>query len=229
MKFLVIEDQPLLREILSTALTEAGFNVFAFESAEAFYEQDITLKDFNVAIIDISLPGMDGLELSSQLRQAWPHLGIIMLTMHKTIEKKLQGYEAGVDIYLTKPIQNEELIATSKALIKRLSSISEPENSMLNFDPVKQKVFFDSDSYEGLSFKEAKTLNAFLKAQNKQLEYWELLEINQLDFDDKGRKQLEVMVSRLRQKLTKLTNNPQTIQSIRGFGYQLTIAIKQVN
>lgn len=229
MNFVVIEDQQLLREILNNSLIEAGFNVWAFESAEDFYEQDISLNDFQVAVVDITLPGMSGLELSRQLRQAWPHLGIIILTMHKGIDKKLQGYDAGADFYLTKPIENQELVATCKALIKRVSPYLSADDTSLKFDPIKQKLSNNQQVSESLSYKEARTLNAFLHAQKYELEYWQLLELNQLDLDEKGRKQLEVMMSRLRQKLAKLIDTPHTIKSIRGYGYQLLVAITQAN
>ncbi|MBE0469826.1 MAG: response regulator transcription factor [Methyloprofundus sp.] len=227
MDFVVIEDQQLLREILNNTLIEAGFNVQAFESAEDFYAQDMSLNNVQMAIVDITLPGMSGLELSRQLRQAWPHLGIIILSMHKGIDKKLQGYAAGADFYLTKPIENQELVATCKALIKRVSPNLTTDDTVLEFDPIKQKLTNNQKVSESLSYKEARTLNAFLHAQKYQLEYWQLLELNQLELDEKGRKQLEVMISRLRHKLEKLIDTPHTIKSIRGYGYQLLVAITQ--
>lgn len=226
MNFLIIEDQLTLREIIAQALSQSGFNVLAFETAEAFYAQQIELENIQVAIVDISLPGMSGLEFARQLREVGSHLGIIILTMHKTIEHKLKGYQAGADLYLTKPIDSEELLAACKALVNRLGSPLLDSDAKLLLDGLKQKILYGSKTLVTLSFKETRMLQAFLKAPEQQLEYWQLLELNKLSFDDKGRKQLEVAISRLRHKLTAIDPGIKAIQANRGFGYQLMLPMQ---
>ncbi|WP_172959733.1 response regulator transcription factor [Thiomicrorhabdus aquaedulcis] len=225
LRVLIVEDQLLIREILINCLESADYEVSAFESAEALCAVHQTYMHWQIAILDVSLPGMNGFEIAQKLRQACPGMGIIMLTMHDTIDKKVQGYESGADLYLTKPLESLELLAAIKALNKRLGLSDAGSQKILYLDVIKQKLFFDEHSVEVLSFKESKVLKAFIQAEEQTLEYWQLLELNQFTFDEKGRKQLEVMISRLRHKLTHLTGQTESIKSIRVHGYQLPISI----
>ncbi|MDR9499825.1 MAG: response regulator, partial [Hydrogenovibrio sp.] len=105
MSVLVIEDQALLREILVKNLTEEGYQVYAFESAEAYQEEEMDLNGkIQIAILDITLPGMSGLALSERLRNARSDLIIIILTMHGELDSKFKSLEAGANLYLTKPV-----------------------------------------------------------------------------------------------------------------------------
>ncbi|WP_198401094.1 response regulator transcription factor [Thiomicrospira microaerophila] len=233
MNILLVEDQPLIQQSLIHILESERYQVDAFESAEQALGHITPATDWPLAILDISLPGIDGITLAQRLRAIYPAIGIIMLTMHQDLDKKLQSYEAGADIFLSKPIAAEELIATIGSLTKRLRPSTEAEPDItpillanrLRFDPVKQKIWLRDGTVEALSLKEAKILNQFRMAKNQQLEYWELLETNQLDFDTKGRKQLEVIMSRLRQKLVRISERMDCLIALRGVGYKLTLEL----
>jgi DNA-binding response OmpR family regulator len=236
MNILLVEDQSLIRQSLTHILETHRYHVDAFESAELALNHITSTTHWPLAILDISLPGMNGIVLAQRLRSIYPAIGIVMLTVHQDLDKKLQSYEAGADIFLTKPIAAEELIATLGSLIKRLQKNS-PLNpqattqthqsdwieSKLRFDPIKQKIWREGGAIEALSIKEAKILNQFWMAKDQQLEYWELLELNKFDFDSKGRKQLEVNISRLRQKLVRISEKPDCLIALRGVGYKLTL------
>ncbi|WFE67810.1 response regulator transcription factor [Thiomicrospira sp. R3] len=224
MNILLVEDQLIISDSLVIILESKHYRVTAYDSAEAFLASESPINPFQLAILDISLPGIDGITLSKRLRAMNPNLGIIMLTMHKDLDRKLQSYEAGADLFLTKPVAAAELLAAIQSLAKRLQTEQPADN--LSFDPIKQKVQLNSGVSEALSYKEARILRALVETEHQQLEYWELLELNNLDFDGKGRKQLEVIMSRLRQKLTRISAKPDCLLAVRKIGYKLTLGIK---
>lgn len=225
MKILLVEDQLILSDVLVGVLESEGYQVDAYDSAEAFIDLDARLFVYQLAIIDISLPGMDGITLSKRLRSLNPRLGIIMLTMHKDLHRKLQSYEAGADLFLIKPVPSAELLAAIQSLVNRLKPIDCHESLALRFDPIKQKLTLEEKPSEALSFKETKILQALLRANQQQLEYWEILELLDLDLDNKGRKQLEVIMSRFRQKLVRASGLPDCLVAVRGKGYRLTLEV----
>ncbi|UQB42585.1 response regulator transcription factor [Thiomicrospira microaerophila] len=226
MNILLVEDQAIISESLVRVLESRHFQVMAYQSAEALMASDTEVLDCQLAIVDISLPGMDGITLSKRLRAMNPSLGIIILTMHKDLNHKLQSYEAGADLFLTKPVPAVELLAAIQSLVKRLKLTEIHEPLMLRFDPIKQKLTLGENFSEALSFKETKILQALLQAKQQQLEHWELLELNNLDLSNKGRKQLEVIMSRLRQKLVRISGLYDSLLAVRGMGYRLTLEIE---
>jgi DNA-binding response OmpR family regulator len=228
MNILLVEDQPLIRQSVTNVLNARSHSVSAFDSAEQLLNQVDDLQNWPLAILDISLPGMDGITLAKKLRTLNPAMGIVMLTVHQELDKKLQSYEAGADIFLTKPIASEELIATIANLEKRLKPSLPSQFEGLIFDPVKQKLLRADGVVEALSFKEAKVLYAFYQQTGNQLEYWELLDLVGLSFDTRGRKQLEVLMSRLRQKVARISNKSDSLIAMRGVGYKVTIRFRLV-
>lgn len=228
MNILLVEDQPLIRQSVTDVLNARSHRVSAFDSAEQLLAEVQDIQNWPLAILDISLPGMDGITLAKKLRALHPAMGIVMLTVHQALDKKLKSYEAGADIFLTKPIASEELIATIANLEKRLQPALPIQFQRLVFDPVKQKLLRGDGEVEALSFKEAKVLYAFYQKAEKQLEYWELLDLAGLSFDTRGRKQLEVLMSRLRQKMARISNKSDSLIAMRGVGYKVTISFQLV-
>jgi DNA-binding response OmpR family regulator len=134
LNILVFEDYLPLQTSLIEVLSKFGHHVQGIESAEAFDEE---AQDHNVdlVIIDVNLPGEDGFSLARRLHAVQPSLGIIILTAKTDATDKVTGYECGADIYLTKPVGFDELMAAVNALSRRLGKsaptvgafVSEPE------------------------------------------------------------------------------------------------------
>lgn len=221
-ELLLVEDHLALREMLKESLEEIGFQVFAFESAE----EAMTSFDkaaYSIAILDLNLPGEDGLYLAEHLRNSFPKIGVVMLTVRNQLSDKLLGYEAGADIYLPKPIAPEELHAAVHALVRRLPVV---DDSKLVLDYRAQKL---SCSQENVLLTEADTklLQVLAQSPKQELEYWALAEKLGLDLDsDKLRVNLEKRVSRLRSKFIELNLPSTTIKSIRNYGYKLAYSIR---
>ncbi|MDO9140741.1 MAG: response regulator, partial [Methylobacter sp.] len=123
MNIIVIEDHEVLREVTIAALQDMGHIVEGIESAEAL---PVLLEGFqaNIMVLDLNLPGEDGISLAQRLRKSHPEIGIIMVTARMELDDKLAGYQSGADIYLTKPTSIEELGAAVQALSRRLMTWS---------------------------------------------------------------------------------------------------------
>ena len=119
MNILVIEDHEALREVTLSALGEMGHKARGISSAEAL-PAELESCVPHILILDLNLPGEDGISLAGRLRRMRPEIGIIMVTARNELTDKISGYESGADIYLTKPTSLEELAAAVNALSRRI-------------------------------------------------------------------------------------------------------------
>lgn len=222
LKLLIVEDHTALRAMLSETLEALGYHVEAFESAELALEQ--WRQSADIALLDVNLPGEDGLYLAQQLRLDKPTLGVIVMSVRNQISDKVDGYNAGADIYLPKPIDPDELNAAIQALARR---IPQGSHSDLILEHATLQLTNQAQDSVTLSNDECRLLLALSQATERQQEYWELAETLDLDLDsDTLRSNLEKRISRLRKKLTQLQQPSTAIKTLRNKGYQLTIAVK---
>ncbi len=223
LKLLLVEDHLALREVFSESLTIQGHKVSAYGSAEEALESaDISALD--VALLDLNLPGEDGLYLASQLRMHAPHIGIIMITARNQTTDRLSGYQAGTDIYLTKPVSPEELNTAIQTVCRRIPHLNKADLT-LNF-ATGQLLNAEMDSVV-LSQEDSRLITLLAQAPEQKLEYWELAEYLDLDLDNSNlRSILEKRISRLRKKLSQLNQPSSSLKSVRGYGYKLNISVK---
>ena len=223
MKLLLVEDHELLREAVSDQLTMVGFDVSAFESVEEVVEQP--LDNWELAVLDVNLPGEKGTVLAQRLRQTHPKIGIVVFTVIKELTEKVSAYEAGADVYLTKPIDPEELVCVLNALAKRLNREKELLNAHSRFQLFIEGRLLTSISGNNvrLSVDEVQLLHALLLAPNKELETWQIMALLHKDHQDKAT--LEVFISRLRKKLVSLSGKQDVLQTLRNKGYRLSLDI----
>ena len=119
----IVEDEMILREELSFQLTHLGFEVHAFENAEQFYRY-LAVHPETMVVLDIGLTGEDGLSICRHLRSANAEMGIVFVTARSLREDRLIGLQAGVDAYLTKPVDIVELVLILRRLSLRLLKVS---------------------------------------------------------------------------------------------------------
>jgi DNA-binding response OmpR family regulator len=218
----VIEDNAILLDIIVEALRSAGHDVRGLAAAEDFDEQADALVD--IIIIDLNLPGEDGLQFARRIRKSQPRIGIIMVTARTLPAERIAGYRHGADIYLTKPTSMEELLSAVQALGMRLAP-SGIDPSQPRLDQRKLRVDYDNKSV-ALTDPEARILTALARAAGQRLEKWQLLEIAGSDDFSKGA--LEVRIARLRKKLEQIGLPDPSIRAIRNFGYQLCIQLQLI-
>lgn len=222
MRALIVEDEPTLREQLVSSLREQGFAIDQAEDGdEGLYLAENMPLD--IAIIDLGLPGRDGLSLIKSLRQKNLKYPVLILTARDTWEDKVDGLEAGADDYLTKPFHIEELLARVRALLRRTGGWSD---SVMHFDRLSidtraQQVKVDGNVIE-LTAYEYRVLSYLATNGGKVISKSTLLDHLYDEDTDRDPNILEVFIRRLRQKLDKDQSlNP--IETLRGRGYRLAL------
>lgn len=219
MRVLIVEDEIALLEQLSEKLTKQGFSVDSAQDGEdgLFLGKEY---DYDIAILDIGLPKMDGLELIEKLRAAKRNYPILLLTARSTWQDKVSGLNSGADDYLAKPFQFEELNARMNALIRRSSGHASPEVSYgpICLDTVKQNISANTSILDLTAF-EYKLFEYLLYHPDQVVSKTILTEhIYAQDFE-RDSNVIEVFVTRLRKKLTD-HDCQQCIETIRGRGYR---------
>lgn len=215
----VVEDHEALREMTVGVLASAGWHVRGFESAEALYE-GIGLKTIDIALLDLNLPGEDGLTLARRLREHQPNIGIVMLTVREGIEQRVSGYEHGADLYLPKPAAGAELIAAIAALARRLGPSSRLPAFVLDLAAGRLRGPAGSVS---LLEPEALLLRAFALAPEGKLETWQVYEI--LGEENASRGAIAIRITRLRKKLAEAGAPEEALRAVRNQGYRLFIGL----
>ena len=219
-KLAIIDDDQEILILLDEYLAKNGFEVEGFADGEAFLSRDVT--EFSLLILDIGLPGIDGLEICRRLRQT-SSIPILMLTAASDDLDRILGLELGADDYLGKPFNPRELLARIKALLRRTHADSEEEISddQIEINYAARKVSIAGTELE-LTGAEFDLLCVFHKNIGTVLsrnEIGELLHGRRVDPLDRS---IDTNVSRLRQKLSDHFEG-QIIQSVRGKGYVLLL------
>ena len=143
-KLAIIDDDLEIRQLLSQYLSQQGFEVVAYADGESFLQADMT--QFHLAVLDIGLPGMDGLDVCRNLRQT-SSLPVIMLTAASDDLDRILGLELGADDYMGKPFNPRELLARIKALLRRIQVQALNQDSLsdtpkLHIDSLKRSASF---------------------------------------------------------------------------------------
>ncbi|MFA8439920.1 response regulator [Pueribacillus sp. YX66] len=224
-RILVVEDEPSIVTLIKFNLEQAGFFVLTAEDGNTGLQLAVDEKP-DLIVLDIMLPGMDGIEICKALRQEKNMTPIVMLTARDDELDKVLGLELGADDYLTKPFSPRELIARIKAVLRRTKQDDKPEieNRMtigeLTIDTEKYEVALRGKPLE-LTPKEFELLIFLANHQGKVLSRDQLLN-GVWDFEYDGDTRIvDVHVSHLREKIEDDTKQPKYIKTIRGFGYKM--------
>jgi len=229
LRIALVEDDPLLRKEMHYHLKQQGFVVYALDRGSSLDELLLT-EPIDTLILDLNLPGEDGLSIAKRIRLSIPLIVIIMLTARTATPERLKGYEAGADIYLSKPIDPEELTAALLSQHRRAqrSLVVSPgltlslQSLSLTSTASQQKVY--------LTNSEKVFLTALAQATSHLLESDMICEIlsQRAGVTNIGRRSLESLVSRLRKKIAVLMpDDPSSpIKAIWGVGYQLCVPIE---
>ena len=220
---IVIEDHDLLREATVSALQSAGHKAKGLVAAEDLVEQTTTdLPD--IYLIDLNLPGEDGISLSQRLRAAHPQVGIIMVTARSGSGQSVTGYASGADLYLTKPVALEELLAAVEALGRRVRSV-QTSSILLKLNTHSMQLQ-TTQRHVALTQSEAMLLVAFVHAANQTLERYQVAEQLKISLDNSAASDtMQVRISYLRKKFAEL-GYADAIRSMRVVGYKLLLPIE---
>lgn len=227
LKVALIEDNILLRETLEEFLAAEGHAVAAFGSAEeALAGKGLAMAQ--VVVLDLNLPGENGITLARRLRADRPEIGIVMLTARSDPAQRQQGYESGADIYLTKPGSPGELSAAIRSLARRLAPMAERAAAEPSADLRLDAVGLTADGPLGsvrLTAAEMDLLRLFAEVPDGRLP---LSRIAAVGGEPSTRGAVDVRIARLRKKLAGVTGAANPVAAVRGYGYQLTLRVSAV-
>ena len=221
MKILLVEDDTKTGAFIDKGLTEAGFSVdHATDGRDGFFKA--SMEPYDAAIIDVMLPGMDGLELIQNLRRNKITTPVLVLSARKTVDDRIKGLETGGDDYLIKPFAFSELLARVHALIRRAQQIPEATTLSvgdLSMDLIRRKVQRGSEKIE-LQPREFALLQYLLRNAGRVVSKTMIIE-HVWDFNfDPQTNIVEARIYRLREKIDRLFEK-KLIHTIRGVGYVL--------
>ncbi len=226
LNIIVVEDHDALREVTVAALAAMGHAARGVDCAEAL-DDELAAFHADILVLDLNLPGEDGIQLARRMRAAQPDIGIIMVTVREQVRDKMKGYDSGADIYLTKPTAPEELGAAIRALSRRIRP-EVPAADRLSLNRVTLQLHGPRATVD-VSNHECLLLEAFAKAAAHRVESWQLMEIVAGSTEEMTKSTLEVQIVRLRKKLEQASAATPTIKAIRGLGYQLCVALEVRN
>lgn len=220
MRILVVEDQPKFATFVKKGLGEQGMSVDLCDDGDDAYNLASTTP-FDLVVLDIMLPGRDGLSVLRQLRSEGNTVPVILLTARSGLEERVEGLNLGADDYLPKPFYIEELIARIHTVVRRSSGNTSNilQVGDLSVNLATREVHRGSESVT-LTAREFSLLEYLMRSPGRVLTRIQICEhVWNYDFDP-GTNLVDVYIQRLRAKLDKDHDN-RLIQTVRGVGYRI--------
>lgn len=223
LKIVVIEDYDDFREAICNALAGDGHQVVGLAMAEDVDDEPFGYVS-DLYIVDLNLPGEDGISLARRVRHSQPDVGIVIVSARNSVEDRIGGYQSGANIYLTKPFSLDELRAVVAGFGDRLADRETPQTGALNLSP-RRMLLIGPGGEVRLTQAEVLLLAAFSRVPQQNLERWQVA-VHLGHGEDISRENLDVKLGRLRKKLISCGVDAPAIQSVRGVGYRLCVSIK---
>lgn len=225
LRILVVNDEPGLAMTLSDLLAAEGYAVdSAFDGPTGLTKA--AAGPFDLVILDLMLPGKNGLEICRELRQQGRDLAILMLTAKTQLTDRVVGLKLGVDDYVTKPFEPTELLARIEALLRRVKKQNLPPVAQYRFDDVE--IDFERGQVQkngariNLAAKELHLLQYLIDRRGNAVSRQELLEAVWEYQPGVSSRTIDVHVAWLRQKLENTPQHPKHIHTVRGVGYRFS-------
>ncbi len=222
MKILIIEDDPELAMILSSYLSKYGMDVDSVEDPYLGLSI-LTQKNFDLVILDLTLPGIDGLEVIEKIREK-SDIPIIISSARDDITDKIIGMERGADDYMPKPYDPRELVTRIKTILRRVSANSKrdkEQDTIFKLNKEGRVIKFKGNILE-LTAAEFDVLAMLIQHINSAVSREQLLYESEHIDDSSSVKNIDVIISRIRHKIAKFDNEHAYIKPVRGVGYLLT-------
>ena len=228
-KILVVDDDPQLRRVMKAALTKQGYIIGDARSGEAALEK---LRDerYDLVILDRNMPGMGGIEACRSMREH-SDMGIIMLTVRKTEEEKIEALDAGADDYITKPFSMPELLARIRANLRRAPLATRQGSNLITFDQVQVDLDTHHVSIQGrdvrLTPKQFEVLNYLIANPNVSIPHAKILQaVWGPDYGGEV-EYLHVLVNQLRKRIEPDPSKPRYILTEPWFGYRFQLPLSK--
>lgn len=229
---LIVDDDPNIQEVLYDYLNDRGYEVYLAENGIVMREK-LAMRNVDVVLLDITLPGEDGLSLARDLRNRKNQLGIIMITGSGEVIDRVLGLEMGADDYIVKPFELREVLARIKSVLRRYQFNPERqpgENEkdasrgtvqfgeyMLDLD--RRQLYHANGKEFPITQMEFDLLSVFSSCPNRVLSRDQILDLTQNREWDPYDRSIDIRIARLRRKIEQDPSNPQIIKTVRGAGY----------
>lgn len=229
-RILVVDDEPELREVLTDYFATQGCTTLSADRAAA--ARAIAAEHrLDAALVDVAMPGEDGLSLARHLRERYDRMGIVMLTGAGTVLDRVVGLEVGADDYVTKPFEPRELLARVKAVLRRTAA---PANTAVRaesnagrvrvghctLDRAARQLIDETGKEVPLTALEFSLLQAFTANPNCVLSRERILNLNGNHDWDPYDRSVDLRILRLRRKIEPDPEHPRYLRTVRGGGYK---------
>ena len=216
---LVVDDDEGIRSLIKQYLNENNFLVTTSDSAENA-EEKISIIKFDLIVLDVMMPGQDGYDLTKEIKKNI-NLPIILLTAKGEVENRIKGLEIGADDYISKPFEPKELLLRIRNIINKKNKIDLNKKHFVGTAQIDLNKMYISlkDKVRKININEKDVLLEMLANPGKTYSREEIGKISGISQE----RSIDVMITRLRQKIELNPKNPKYLQTIRGSGYVLWI------
>ena len=223
---LVVDDDERIRSLLQQFLVQDGYLISTAENAE---QARILLTgiEFDLIILDVMMPGQDGVSFTGELRNVGNNTPILLLTARGETEDRIKGLEVGADDYLPKPFEPKELLLRINAILRRMPDLKEDKMmpKTLDFGNLRYNVarneLWDGENQVRLTTTESQLMKIFTSALGEPISRADLVMSLGRDVSLAQDRAIDVQITRLRRKIEVNPSQPRYLQTVRGAGYML--------
>jgi two-component system phosphate regulon response regulator OmpR len=223
---LVVDDDERIRSLLQQFLVQDGYLISTAENAE---QARILLTgiEFDLIILDVMMPGQDGVSFTGELRNLGNNTPILLLTARGETEDRIKGLEVGADDYLPKPFEPKELLLRINAILRRMPDLKEDKMipKTLDFGNLRYNVarneLWDGENQVRLTTTESQLMKIFTSALGEPISRADLVMSLGRDVSLAQDRAIDVQITRLRRKIEINPSQPRYLQTVRGAGYML--------
>ncbi|MEM7320555.1 MAG: response regulator [Pseudomonadota bacterium] len=222
---LIVDDDERIRDLLKKFLMRSGFLVTAARDA-AHARRVLSGLDFDLIVLDVMMPGEDGISLTQSLRETLS-TPILLLTARGETEHRIAGLEAGADDYLAKPFEPKELLLRINAILRRMpdTPVQDTAPKILHLGPIRYDIergeMWQGDQLVRLTATESQLMKIFSAQPGEPVSRTRLVEDLGRDRGQAQERAVDVQITRLRRKIETNPKQPRYLQTVRGAGYML--------
>ena len=223
---LIVDDDERIRSLLQQFLVQSDYLVSTAEDAEQARTL-LSAIEFDLIILDVMMPGQDGISFTAELRTLQINTPILLLTARGETEDRIKGLEAGADDYLPKPFEPKELLLRINAILRRMPDLKEDQMmpktlslGHLKYDVARNELW-EGETQIRLTTTESQLMKIFTSALGEPISRVDLVTSLGRDVSSAQDRAIDVQITRLRRKIEVNPGQPRYLQTVRGAGYML--------
>ena len=223
---LIVDDDERIRSLLQQFLIQSDYLVSTAEDAEQARTL-LSAIEFDLIILDVMMPGQDGISFTAELRTLQNNTPILLLTARGETEDRIKGLEAGADDYLPKPFEPKELLLRINAILRRMPDLKEDQMmpktlslGHLKYDVARNELW-EGENQIRLTTTESQLMKIFVSALGEPISRVDLVRSLGRDVSTAQDRAIDVQITRLRRKIEVNPGQPRYLQTVRGAGYML--------